>query len=78
MSEEHNIYLLLISRHTITHPKSDPKFWEVTPVLTMCVYMYKLMLYEDDSHTMTTDKYFIVIRRFLVCVYMQRQRKRVV
>ena len=26
MSEEHNIYLLLITRHTNTHPKLDPKF----------------------------------------------------
>ena len=40
MSEEHNIYLLLISRHT-THPKLDPKFREVIPVLTVCVSIYK-------------------------------------
>ena len=26
MSGEHNIYLLLITRHTNTHPKLDPKF----------------------------------------------------
>ena len=25
MSEEHDIYLLLITRHTNTHPKLDPK-----------------------------------------------------
>ena len=26
LSEERNIYLLLITRHTYTHPKLDPKF----------------------------------------------------
>ena len=26
MLEEHNIYLLLITQHTNTHPKLDPKF----------------------------------------------------
>ena len=26
MPEEHNIYLLIITRHTNTHPKLDPSF----------------------------------------------------
>ena len=37
MKQEHNIYLLSITRHTNTHLKLGPKFRKVTPVVTVCL-----------------------------------------
>ena len=41
MSEEHNIYLLFITRHTNTYPKLGPKFQKITPVVMVCLQIYK-------------------------------------
>ena len=37
MKQVHNIYFLLITRHTNTHLKFGPKFQKVTPVVTVCL-----------------------------------------
>ena len=66
MSEEHNIYILLITRHTNTHPKLDPKFR--LHRYSRCTFKYikihnNMLLYRYATIVSTSSSFNSLIRK---------------